>query len=79
MSDESTAHRLIEAYFTHCDTCREPHDPDCHSRSHWRLYLDLDPATLERLRRWAQAPDPHHPITDTERAVLLHWLEARAA
>ncbi|MBV6702113.1 hypothetical protein [Kitasatospora aureofaciens] len=79
MSDESIAHRLVEAFFTHCDSCRLPADPHCHSRSHWRLYLDLDGATLERLRRWALAPDPHHPVTDAERAILLRRLEARAA
>ncbi|MFJ9610068.1 hypothetical protein ACIRS1_27375 [Kitasatospora sp. NPDC101176] len=76
MSDEPTAHRLIDAYFTHCDTCQE-HRQDCHSRDHWNLYLDLDVTTMQRLRHWAATPDPLHPLSLAERAILLGWLDAR--
>ncbi|MFJ1705982.1 hypothetical protein [Kitasatospora sp. NPDC088346] len=77
MTDEATALRLVDAYFTHCHHCQEPEDPGCHDRSHWRLYLDLTPATVERLRDWAAGPAAH-PATPGERAALLRWLDHTA-
>ncbi|MEU9133101.1 hypothetical protein AB0D08_34225 [Kitasatospora sp. NPDC048540] len=78
MPDEATAHRLVDAFFTHCHHCGEPEDPDCHDRSLWRLYLDLSPATVERLRLWIDGAAVHHS-TPGERAALLRWLDALAA
>ncbi|MED7953681.1 MULTISPECIES: hypothetical protein [unclassified Streptomyces] len=78
MSAETIVHRLVDAFFTHCHECGEPRDSDCHPRSHWRLYLDLDAETVRRIRTWAL--DPAQPVgTDAERAVLLHWLETQEA
>ncbi|MEU6239357.1 hypothetical protein [Kitasatospora sp. NPDC047058] len=78
MSAETIVHRLVDAFFTHCHECGLPRDPDCHPRAHWRLYLDLDPETLGRIRQWAL--DPAARVgTEAERAVLLHWLDAQEA
>ncbi|MFD8694637.1 hypothetical protein [Kitasatospora purpeofusca] len=76
MPAETIVHRLVDAFFTHCQECGEPRDSNCHPRAHWRLYLDLDAETLTRLRHWAL--DPDSPVgTETERTVLLHWLDAQ--
>ncbi|MER8184678.1 hypothetical protein [Kitasatospora sp. NPDC094015] len=74
MTDEATAHRLIDAFFTHCHHCEQPSDPDCHERAHWRLYLDLDPATVQRVRAWLAGPAENR-TTPGERAALLRWLD----
>ncbi|WP_406209033.1 hypothetical protein OH807_37990 [Kitasatospora sp. NBC_01560] len=78
MSAETIAHRLVDAFFTHCHECDEPQDPDCHPRAHWRLYLDLDPQTVARIRRWALDPAAKAG-NEMERAVLLHWLDTQEA
>ncbi|MFB6889289.1 hypothetical protein ACFCX4_08245 [Kitasatospora sp. NPDC056327] len=77
MSAETLVHRLVDAFFTHCQECGEPREAaDCHPRAHWRLYLDLDAETLRRIRHWVL--DPTSPAgSDTERTVLLHWLDAQ--
>ncbi|MEV0534830.1 hypothetical protein [Kitasatospora sp. NPDC050463] len=78
MSDELIVHRMVDTFFTHCHSCDEPRDPNCDPRAHWRLYLDLDPETVRRIRHWAL--DPVNPAgTDTERTMLLHWLDAQEA
>ncbi|MFI6848229.1 hypothetical protein OG535_03220 [Kitasatospora sp. NBC_00085] len=77
MSDE-IVYRLVDAFFTHCDHCQEPPDPNCHPRAHWRLYMDLDRETVERIRRWAKDPATM-PGTPAERTVLLSWLDAQEA
>ncbi|MFF2041000.1 hypothetical protein ACFVVX_11265 [Kitasatospora sp. NPDC058170] len=78
MSDDVIVHRLVDAFFTHCHHCDQPRDPECHPRSHWRLYLDLDHDTLQHIRQWALDPDSH-PATPAERALLLHWLDTQGA
>ncbi|MER6398464.1 MULTISPECIES: hypothetical protein [unclassified Kitasatospora] len=78
MSDELIVHRMVDAFFTHCHDCDEPRDPNCHTRAHWRLYLDLDPETVGRIRHWLL--DPANPTgTVADRAVLLNWLDTQEA
>ncbi|MFF7453243.1 hypothetical protein [Kitasatospora sp. NPDC008115] len=78
MPVETIVNRLVDAFFTYCQECGEPRDADCHPQAHWRLYHDLDAQTLHRIRTWAL--DPASPAgTETERTVLLHWLEAQEA
>ncbi|MET8698713.1 MULTISPECIES: hypothetical protein [unclassified Kitasatospora] len=75
MPVETIVHRLVDAFFTHCRECGEPRDVECH-HAHWRLYLDLDLETLRRIRAWALDP-ASRAGTETERTVLLHWLETQ--
>ncbi|MFB7619730.1 hypothetical protein [Kitasatospora sp. NPDC056181] len=77
MSDE-IVYRMVDAFFTHFQDCEEPSHPNCHPYAHWRLYLDLDHETVQRIRRWARDPATVSG-TPADRAVLLSWLDAQEA
>ena len=53
-----------------------PAGPQGHAHAVWRLYCDLEPATVDRLRAWATGPESG-PLGPAERTVLLNWLDAR--
>ncbi|WP_405009643.1 hypothetical protein [Kitasatospora sp. NBC_01539] len=76
MTDAMNAHRLVDAFFTHCGNRDRPAGPQGHAHAVWRLYCDLEPATVDRLRAWATGPESG-PLGPAERTVLLNWLDAR--
>lgn len=75
MTDAPNAHRLVDAFFTHCGDCADPAAPEHHAHALWRLYCDLEPRTVARIRHWAT--DPPGRLHAAERTLLLHWLDTQ--